>query len=213
MKSKVIVFNKKNRVKLIILITIILISIFLNRTHGEEEVLEEDNYTKETSNLTYTDVKDINELKEEIEKNIIQVEEYTNMPRNIKGYKVIGKLSISSINLETYILEETNNKTLNLSVTKLSGPDINTVGNFCITGHNYLKNNMFGKLKKVNKDDKIVLTDTFGKEQEYIVYDKFQISPDDTEVLNQNTNGKKEVTLITCTIGAIKRLVVKALAN
>ena len=209
MKSKVIVFNKKNSIKLLILISIILIGIFLYITHRNEDV-EEFSYIEQTSSQTYSNVKDVNELKEEIEKNIIQVEEYTCMPKEIKGYKVIGKLSISSINLDTYILEETNNKTLNVSVTKLEGPDINTVGNFCITGHNYLKSNMFGKLKKVNKEDKIILTDTFGKEQEYIVYDKFEISPDDTDVLNQNTNGKKEVTLITCTIGAIKRLVVKA---
>ena len=70
---------------------------------------------------------------------------------------------------------------------------------------------MFGKLKKVNINDNIVLTDTFGREQEYVVYDKFEISPDDVSILNQNTNNKKEVTLITCTIGALKRLVVKAI--
>lgn len=210
MKSKVIVFNKKNRIELIILIIIILVGIFLYIKHGDKEELEEYNYTKHTNSQTYSDMKNINELKEKIGKNIIQVEEYTCMPKDINGYKVIGKLSIASINLDTYILEKTNNKTLNLSVTKLEGPDINTVGNFCITGHNYLKSNMFGKLKKVNKDDKIILTDTFGKEQEYIVYDKFEISPDDTDILSQNTNGKKEVTLITCTIGALKRLVVKA---
>ena len=120
-------------------------------------------------------------------------------------------MAIPSIELNTYILNETNEKTLNVSVTKIAGPKINKVGNFCITGHNYLKDNMFGKLKKVNINDNIVLTDTFGREQEYVVYDKFEISPDDVSILNQNTNNKKEVTLITCTIGALKRLVVKAI--
>lgn len=212
MKSKIIVFNKKNRIKFKFLIAIILIGITtIYILYGRNDDYEE--YTKyvkqETSNNSQS-LKDVNELKNQIGKNTIEVEEYTCMPRDIKGNKVIGELIIPSINLDTYILEETNNKTLNVSVTKLTGPNINQVGNFCITGHNYLKDNMFGKLKKVNKNDKITLIDTFGKEQEYVVYDKFEISPNDTSILNQNTNGKKEVTLITCTIGAIKRLVVKA---
>ena len=49
-------------------------------------------------------------------------EEYQNMPDNLEGYKVIGKLEIKSIKLSTYILEETIPETLNISVTKLTGP-------------------------------------------------------------------------------------------
>lgn len=211
MKSKVIVFKKKSRIKLKLLIAMILIGIVTYTICTKNDNYEE--YTKyvkqEVSNNSQS-LKDINELKSDIGKNTIKVEEYTCMPSNIKGIKIIGELIIPSINLDTYILEETNNKTLNLSVTKLAGPNINNIGNFCITGHNYLKENMFGKLKKVNKNDKIILIDTFGKEQEYTVYDKYEISPNDVSALNQNTNNKKEVTLITCTIGAIKRLVVKA---
>lgn len=214
MKSKIIVLNRKNRKKifiLIILMLIIFIVYFLinknnNTNYTEYEHIKQTNsYTSKSS-----DVKDIN-LKDKISKDVIQIEEYTSMPRELKGHKVVGRLVIPSISLDTYILEETNDQSLNVSVTKLIGPNINQVGNFCITGHNYLKSNMFGKLRKVNKDDKIVLIDTFGKEQEYTVYDKFEVSSSDTSVLSQNTNGKKEVTLITCTIGAIKRLVVKAI--
>lgn len=211
MKSKIIVFNKKNRIKLKLLIAMILIAIVIYSIYIKNDDYEE--YTKyvkqEVSNNSQS-LKDVNELKSQIGKNTIEVEEYTCMPKELKGNKVIGELIIPSISLDTYILQETNNKTLNVSVTKLTGPNINQIGNFCITGHNYLKDNMFGKLKKINKNDKIILIDTFGKEQEYVVYDKFEISPDDTSILNQNTNGKREVTLITCTIGALKRLVVKA---
>ena len=49
------------------------------------------------------------------------------MPKELKGKTVIGKLTIPSINLETYILEETSDETLNISVTKLTGPEINTI--------------------------------------------------------------------------------------
>ena len=213
LKSKIIVFNKKNRMKLFILVAIIFIGIIVYIIHETKDDYQ--NYTEyvKKTNISQTEnIKDIDEIKNEIGKNIIEVEEYSCMPREIKQNKVIGELVIPSIGLDTYILEQTNNKTLNISVTKLTGPKINTAGNFCITGHNYFKDNMFGKLKKLNKDDKITLIDTYGRQQEYVVYDKFEVSPNDTSVINQNTNGKKEVTLITCTIGALKRIIVKAVA-
>ena len=88
---------------------------------------------------------------------------YQNMPKELKGKTVIGKLTIPSINLETYILEETSDETLNISVTKLTGPEINTIGNFCITGHNYINSKMFWNLYKVQIGDEIFLTDIFYK--------------------------------------------------
>ena len=211
MKSKIIIFNKKKKIKIFIIFFIIItgemVACFCNSKIVEKDISkEEKNNTRDYSNII-----NINRFKKSISNEKIEIEEYNNMPSEIKGYKVIGKLAIPSIELNTYILNETNEKTLNVSVTKIAGPKINKVGNFCITGHNYLKDNMFGKLKKVNINDNIVLTDTFGREQEYVVYDKFEISPDDVSILNQNTNNKKEVTLITCTIGALKRLVVKAI--
>ena len=211
MKSKVIIFNKKKKIKILI-IFFIIITGGIGGCFCNSKIVEKDIYKEEKNNTRdYSNIININRFKKSISNEKIEIEEYNNMPSEIKGYKVIGKLAIHSIELNTYILNETNEKTLNVSVTKIAGPKINKVGNFCITGHNYLKDNMFGKLKKVNINDNIVLTDTFGREQEYVVYDKFEISPDDVSILNQNTNNKKEVTLITCTIGALKRLVVKAI--
>lgn len=211
MKSKIIIFNKKKKIKILIIFFTIITGV-IGACFCNSKIVEKDIYKEEKNNtIDYSNIININRFKKSISNEKIEIEEYNNMPSEIKGYKVIGKLAIPSIELNTYILNETNEKTLNVSVTKIAGPKINKVGNFCITGHNYLKDNMFGKLKKVNLNDNIVLTDTFGREQEYVVYDKFEISPDDVSILNQNTNNKKEVTLITCTIGALKRLVVKAI--
>lgn len=137
--------------------------------------------------------------------------EYETMPSEIKGHKVIGKLEIPSIDLQTYILEETTNQTLNISVTKLSGPQINKIGNFCITGHNYINSRMFFNLNKVKLNDEVILTDTFGGSIRYRVYETKEILPTEVDVLKQDTNLEKEVTLITCTFGARKRLIVKAI--
>ena len=141
---------------------------------------------------------------------MVDIEEYKYMPREKKGYKVIGKIEIPKLKLNSYILSETNKKSLKVSVTKLYGPDINKVGNFCIAGHNYRNNKMFGGIKKLENKDKIILTDTYGRSVTYEVYQNYQIDPKDVSPLNQDTGGEREVTLITCTLGAIKRVIVKA---
>ncbi len=141
----------------------------------------------------------------------VVLEEYKNMPRELKGYKVIGKIEIPKINLTSYILSETNSKSLKVSVTKLYGPEINKIGNFCIAGHNYKNGKMFGKIKKLEKQDEIILTDTYDRSVKYQVYDTYKTSPKDVKCLNQQTNSEREVTLITCTTGAVQRVIVKAI--
>lgn len=131
------------------------------------------------------------------------------LPTDIDGFEIIGKLEVPKINLSTYILSETNNESLNKSVVKLCGPNINEVGNFCVLGHNYNKANMFGNLKKLEINDIIILTNIYGHQVQYIVYDIYKVYPNEVECLNQETYGNRDVTLITCTMGAIKRLIIK----
>lgn len=132
------------------------------------------------------------------------------LPTDIDGFEVIGKLEIPKLNLSTYILSEMNDDTLSKSVTKLCGPNINEAGNFCILGHNYNKKTMFGNLKKIEINDKVILTNMYGQKVEYIVYDIYKVYPNEVECLTQKTYGNREATLITCTTGAIKRLIIKA---
>lgn len=140
-----------------------------------------------------------------------KLEEYKNMPKELKGYKVIGKLEIPKIKLSSYILSETNTKSLKVSITKLYGPEVGKVGNLCIAGHNYRTNKMFGGIKKLEIGDEIILTDTFDRSIKYQVYDTYKTNPKDVSCLNQETGGDREITLITCTAGAIQRVIVKAI--
>ena len=140
-----------------------------------------------------------------------KLEEYKNMPKELKGYKVIGKLEIPKIKLSSYILSETNTKSLKVSITKLYGPEVGKVGNLCIAGHNYRNNKMFGGIKKLEIGDEIILTDTFDRSIKYQVYDTYKTNPKDVSCLNQETGGDREITLITCTAGAIQRVIVKAI--
>lgn len=69
---------------------------------------------------------------------------------------------------------------------------------------------MFYKLKDLREEDRISLTDVYGRTYTYEIYNIDKVLPDNLECLKQETEGEREVTLITCTIGAKKRLVVKA---
>lgn len=128
----------------------------------------------------------------------------------INGFNILGKIQIPSINLDTYILEKTDENSLKESVTKFYGGDINTQGNFCIAGHNFKNDKMFGDLYKVKVGDKIVIQDNYGRSLDYIVYDVYKTSPKDLGCLKQDEEGSIQITLITCTTAALKRLIVKA---
>ncbi|MDD3303873.1 MAG: sortase [Clostridia bacterium] len=128
----------------------------------------------------------------------------------INGFPALGKIIIPKINLNTYIFDATNEKTLKEGVTKFYGGNINTQGNFCIAGHNYFGDKMFGDLHKVAIGDKFLIEDNYGRNLEYVIYDISKVSPKDVSCLKQEEEGSTQVTLITCTTAAIKRLIVKA---
>lgn len=221
MKTNFVCFKLSKTViilALIILVQIIVIGIEI------KEVLEIKNLEQIQSNInkvennveniienSTTQKQESNVIKEEQEKpKEEKQEEYVDMPRELKGHKVIGKLEIPKIKLSTYILDHTDKKTLKVSITKLYGPNVNEVGNFCMAGHNYRNNKMFGGIKKLEKGDKIVLTNPYGKSMTYEVYENYQTDPKDVSSLGQETMGEREITMITCTAGAIKRVIVKA---
>lgn len=124
-----------------------------------------------------------------------------------KGYNVSAKLVIPKIDLETYVLEDYNIEALKVSVTKFWGNNPNDIGNFCIAGHNYKE---FKNITKLNIGDIFTLTDNYNGIIQYEIYDIYKVLPNQTECLSQKTNGRKEVTLITCTPNSKKRIIVKA---
>ena len=98
---------------------------------------------------------------------------------------------------------------MKLGVTKFYGPKINEAGNFCICGHNY--NNILKRLDEMDVGDQFYIITRETKERvDYQIYDKYSCEPTDLSCLNQNQDGKKEVTLITCNPGGLTRLICKA---
>ena len=127
-----------------------------------------------------------------------------------KGYKVSAKLIIPKIDLNTYVLEKYSRETMDLCPTKYFGPEPNEEGNFCIAAHNYNKENMFNHIIELEKGDTIILLDNKNGKIKYEVYDMYKVKPNETEPLSQKTEGRTELTLITCSDYSSKRIIVKA---
>lgn len=124
--------------------------------------------------------------------------------------KVIGIIKIDKIGIEYPILSETTNEFLKIAPCKFFGPDANKVGNLCIAGHNFNDERFFSQLHLLNIGDIIKIYAPANVCVLYEVYDMYEIEKDNMECTSQNTNGKKEITLITCNNINKKRFVVKA---
>lgn len=194
---------KKKIVSLIIFIIILIVLIWLCVEAYTDNKIK----NRQTGELEYS-LQNVN-AQSYIEKEVKQYpkEEIIN---DYKGYRVIAKLEIPTINLETYILGKYSEETLNVSVTKFWGANPNMEGNFCIAGHNFKNENMFRNLKKLEIGNKLFISDNTVGKVEYEIYDLYKVLPEDVSCLSQETNGKREVTLITCTTDSKERIIVKA---
>lgn len=200
--------KKKRLVNTIITISIIFIAIYLGIQLGKEaRIKDKSEYDAQSLGAEYS----TNEIKENIFKNSIKQYPKAEIITKYKGYGVLAKLEIPEIKLETYILKKCTEESLNKAVAKYWGADPNTVGNLCVAGHNAPRNkNMFYHLKDLEIGDKLTISDNTVGIIEYKIYDIFKVSPDDVSSLSQETQGNKEVTLITCTNDSKKRLIIKA---
>ena len=132
---------------------------------------------------------------------------------SIDNYTTIGILEIPSLNIKYPILSETSNAALKISIAKYWGANPNQVGNMVVIGHNYENSYMFSNLPNIKLGDEIKITDNTGKTLIYKVYETKVIDPYDNDCTSQLTNGRIEVTLITCFDGGKNRFYAKAYAE
>lgn len=128
-------------------------------------------------------------------------------------YSVDSFITIPKIGISYPVLSDTSDELLEISVNRY-WPEPNKlrpneVGNYCIVGHNYRNGKMFGRLSELEDGDIVQLEDTTGRTLQYQVYRKYVVEPTDTTCTSQLTNGRKELTLITCTNYGTQRLIVK----
>lgn len=220
--------KKKKMYKFNFIISIILIIVLFSfYAYAEYDRNKTADISQEiligTSNIDNTTMKSDSDVwiialdgnDEQQEKNIITTPSYTNTTdtytaSNGNTYEIVGKINIPSINVDYPILSETSDELLKVSVCKFWGSSPNQVGNLCIAGHNYRNKRFFSKVPTLKVGDIIEITDLNKTTQKYTVFDKYTVDPTDTNCTSQITNGKKIVTLITCTDDSKQRVIVQA---
>lgn len=142
--------------------------------------------------------------EQEIKQEKVEIEE------EYMGFDVLAKLEIPSIGLDTNILKDYTKEGMKVCASKFWGPDPNAIGNFCIAGHNYEKENMFHHLIDLEVGDELFLSDRLQGKVAYTIYDIYKVKPQNINPLSQETGGKRVVTLITCVNYSKNRLIVQA---
>ena len=205
-KGKRFIEEKPNKKKFLIpiilvaIIVVVAICIWLNCKKINEYIPTN---TDETNTIVENPVTEINTGKE------LETVDVSELPNKMGSYKVIGELVIDKIDVKKNILEKTDDASLNLSVTKFYGGDINGIGNFCITGHNY--KNLLKRLKELEVGDTFDLINKETKTKvTYKIYKIYTCNPEDIDCLYPPEEEVREATLITCNPGGVTRLICKA---
>lgn len=191
---------------------------------NQEEILAD---TKEDDNILYVildeDNTSKNEQVEEAQKENndiyvdIDIDTKIHTAKDGTDYKTVAIINIPKIKVNYPIIAPLNKNLLDYTaILKISpcryyGPEPNEVGNYCIVGHNYRNQKFFSKVPNLENGDSVELIDTNGRKVIYKVYKKYIVNPDDTACTNQNTNGIREVTLITCTNDSTQRYIIKCI--
>lgn len=130
------------------------------------------------------------------------------------GFDVIGTIEIPKTDVKYPIIPEYQNglKALNVGIVVLypAGSELNQIGNTVFAGHNYKNGTFFSNNKKLQKGDKIYITDTSGRKVTYEVSKKYETTPQDSSYMNRDTNGKRGISLTTCTDDTKGRLIIWA---
>lgn len=134
----------------------------------------------------------------------------TTILNNNQNYFVIGAIEIPSISISYPILSDINDELLKIAPCRFYGPFPNQIGNLCIAGHNYDNNHFFSNLYKLNIGDEIRIYNSSSSLIKYYIYDKYETNKNDTSCTSQDTNGIKEITLVTCNNFNGNRLIIKA---
>ena len=117
-----------------------------------------------------------------------------------EGYDTFGELRIPVINLNQKVISSVTADAIEISSAYLYSTDgFNRPGNTVIIGHNYRNGELFSNVTKLKIGDKIYLKTNGQDEIEYTIYKIFETSSSDASFYNRDTQGKREITLSTCT--------------
>lgn len=123
---------------------------------------------------------------------------------------ILGTISIEKLGIYYPVISDFSDDLLKISICRFYGPLDSSCGNLCLAGHNYNDGSFFSKLPSLNIGDKICIEFWDNTYCEYYLYDKYETNLKDTSCTLQETNGKKEITLVTCNNFNGNRMIFKA---
>ena len=218
--------RKKKIYKFVFIFSIIcIVSLFTIYIYGEYDMYKEENVSHNILSFFDTEKNSSTQppedalivaitqdaLLETLENNTLsQAATLTYTAPNGKQYEMVGSINIPKISLQYPIIANYTEELMKISPCRYNSTIPNEVGNLCIIGHNYRRNNVFfSNVEDLNIGDIIEIEDLSKRKIEYEIYDIYTVLPEDSGVTTTNSNGKKEVTLITCTDDTKQRIVVK----
>jgi len=217
LKRKKLIYKIMFIISLFLMITLISMCIYAEYDKNKEESISGDilsylNNKDETTISTYENalvVKITQEasnipndnIEETASSNIkLATATSTYTAPNGKKYESIGIINIPKINLTYPILSKTTDALMKVAPCKFHGGSPNEVGNLCIIAHNYRRKGVFfSDVPDLEVGDIVEIQDLSKRTIQYEVYDIHTVVEDDVSDTTQKTNGRKEVTLITCT--------------
>lgn len=185
-------------------------------TTSEEEKKQN---TVDATNNTTSNLEDVmnllssepqNTVTEPVEEKVVNEE-----PEKVfmEGYEVVGRIEIPKTKVDYPILAKLTKKTLEIAISVAYGPGPNKVGNTILYGHNYRNNSFFSNNKKLTKNDKVYITDVYGERVEYTIYNIYETVQSDADYMKRDTNGRREISLQTCTNDSSGRIIIWATAD
>jgi LPXTG-site transpeptidase (sortase) family protein len=137
----------------------------------------------------------------------------------MEDYEVMGTIAIPKTGIEYPILENVTKRSLEIAVGIAYGPGYNGVGNLneagntVIYGHNYRNGLFFSNNKKLSTGDIIYITDKYGEKVTYTIYNIYQTDANDASYFTRDTEGRREISLQTCTDDSSARIIIWASAD
>ena len=223
LKRKQRIYQTIFLISILVIVSLLVYYFIAEKQKNEEELVSQDirsqldSSPKEKDDTLITDkvmvvaLNSDEDVSDQYEENV-ELETKKIKATNGQTYETEAILEYPRLGISYPILSEQNESLLKISLCKYWGPSPNQVGNYCIVGHNYASGKMFGKVLGAKIGDTFTLSDINGNTVTYKVYDIYKVDPEDVRCTSQLTNGKKEVTLITCKEYGTKRLIVKARA-
>ena len=158
------------------------------------------NYENQNAGIKSKEV--YNKIEESIKQISNSSENYRMKTVNINGYDYIGTIKIPSLSLELPIMSDWDYDKMKISPCRYYGSVF--TNDLVICAHAY--KSLFGKLKQININDIVILTDMNNNEYYYEVKVIEVLSPRNVKEMIESDF---DLTLYTCTSDNLNRLTIR----